>query len=534
MYRLFPFCKQCGKSNRPGCFHESLVDRREWIGLSKRNFFFPIGIDPRGGLSLKLISRSPLFALCIYMLSGSVFAEEIVTTKKDEPDGFYGLRVGGILSPSYGQRIRDGASGLTNSYPNDETGFSTPWTLLTITKEWKDTGVTAELWGELIRTSQFSADTKADGGTKSNPYTLGIRRALVRKTWETNLGEYSLTVGMQELPHTYTQWKNYWRWRYVDKGPLESLGFAPAPADVGLGGNAKWDAVSAQVILSNGEGYRQSQNTDSSGFDISSRLSYEPKIGEENRFGLHFFYRSANFSGSNPGECKEGTTCLASDNNPNTALRKEVRSLQSDSYAVEANFDRKRILNFGLGYVMRRQKGGEIRDYSKPMTYPLSPGLDSIGNAAYAWLSLGWENFRIVGRMETGTGKDGVLAANRSKIDQILPGVPESDYWSLSGTQSQYGPSTNSSGYSSRSSFRRGSVFLEWNITEGLRISLGYTETRNRDADGGREKSYVDQSGVERTKAEYSQQFLGTRTNSGISSYGHLQKELTVWTTVEF
>ncbi len=471
-------------------------------------------------------------AHCILILSGSLYAEDIVTTKKDEPDGFYGLKIGGILSPSYGQRMTDGGSGLSSRYPNDETGFSTPWTLLTINKEWKETGVSMELWGELLRSSQISADTKTDGGTKSNPYLLGIRRALIRKTWETNLGEYSLTFGMQELPHTYTQWKNYWRWRYVDKGPLESLGFAPAPADIGLGGNAKWDTISAQVILSNGEGYRQSQGADSFGFDVSSRLSYEPKIGDDNRIGLHLFYRNSNFSGSTSAECREGSNCLATDNNPATILRKEVRSLQSDSYAVEANFDRKKIINFGLGYVWRKQKGGEVRDFSQTTTYPLTPGLDSIGSAAYAWLSLGWENFRVVGRIEGGTGQNGVLAANRSQIHQILPGVPESAYWDPRGTN--YGPALNSSGYSAQSSFRRTSIFAEWIITETLRISMGYTETRNRDADGGKENSYVDQSGNERTKAEYLQQFQGTATNNGISSYGHLGKELTVWTTVEF
>lgn len=475
--------------------------------------------------------RKLITAACFIMGSVHLSAEEIVTTKKDEPDGFYGLKIGGILSPSYNQRMRDGGSGLTNAYPNEEPGFSTPWTLLTINKEFKETGVSLELWGELLRSAQVSADTRMDGGVKSNPYILGIRRALIRKTWETGLGEYSLTFGMQELPHTYTQWKNYWRWRYVDKGPLESLGFAPAPADIGLGGTGKWDNnISAQVILSNGEGYRQTQNTDSTGFDLSSRLSYEPKIGDENRIGLHFFYRSANLTGASSADCKEGTACLASDNNPSTSLRKDVRSLESDSYAVEANFDRKKILNFGLGYVFRKQKGGEVRDVSKPFG-AVTPGLDSTGTAAYAWLSLGWGDFRIVGRLEGGSGRDGVLAANRTQINQVMPGSPESDYWNIQ--TNTVGPLVNSSGYSVHSSFRRGSVFAEWNITDSLRVSIGYTESRNRDKDGDREQSYVDGSGNERTKAEYLQQFQGG-ANNGIVSYGRLTKELTLWTTIEF
>ncbi|TGK04868.1 hypothetical protein EHO59_08410 [Leptospira semungkisensis] len=476
--------------------------------------------------------RKLVATVCFIMGSANLSSEEIVTTKKDEPDAFYGLKIGGILSPSYNQRLQDGASGLSNPYPNHEPGFSTPWTLLTVTKEWKDTGVTAELWGELIRASQFTSDTPVDGGTKLNPFTMGIRRALIRKTWETNLGEYSLTFGMQELPHTYTQWKNYWRWRYVDKGPLESLGFAPAPADIGLGGNARWDNFSAQVVLSNGEGYRQIQGTDSFGFDMSSRVSYEPKLGDENRFGLHFFYRSSNFSGSSYNDCREGTSCLASDNNPKTNLIKDVRSLESDSYALETNFDRKKVLNFGLGYVFRKQKGGAIRDLSSQSLNPVSPGLDSTGNAAYAWLSLGWENFRVVGRMEGGTGQNGVLAANQAQINQVLPGAPASEYWNVKSYT--VGPLVNSSGYSVHTSFRRGSIFFEWIVLDNVRVSLGYTESRNRDADGGREKSYIDQSGNERTKAEYMQQFQGQAVNQGIVAYGRLSKELTLWTTIEF
>ncbi|EPG73871.1 hypothetical protein LEP1GSC058_2383 [Leptospira fainei serovar Hurstbridge str. BUT 6] len=479
-------------------------------------------------MKIRNITKLTLIAVS-FSIPIMISAEEIVTTKKDEPDGFYGLKVNGVVSGSYGQRLRDKASGISNAYPNDETGFSTPWTLLMINKEWKETGIGLELWGELLRASQFSADTKVDGGTKSNPYTLGIRHALIRKTWETNLGTYSLTFGMQELPHTYTQWKNYWQWRYVDKGPLESLGFAQAPADIGVGANGKWDSISAQIIFSNGEGYRQSQNTDSSAIDVSSRISYEPKIDENTRFGIHFFSRQANFAGAAGTDCRKGTTCLPTDNNPATILQKDIRALQSTSYAVEADFDKRKLINFGLGWVWRKQYGGAIVDRAKPLSPPLSPGVDSTGTAAYAWLALGWDSIRIIGRMEGGAGHDGVLAADRAKIKDILPGVPESVGWS----QVPGSPVRGSSGYSSHASYRKGSVFIEWIVSDTIKLSFGYSESRNRDVNGGREKTYVDQTGTVRTSADYLGQYA-SNTGNPISSYGQLGKEWAFWTTVEF
>ncbi|PJZ68723.1 hypothetical protein CH373_08560 [Leptospira perolatii] len=467
------------------------------------------------------------------LIAPEMYAEEVITTKPEEPDGFYGFRIGGVISPSYGQRIRDGASGVSNAGLDDKTGFSSPWTLVTITKEWQESGLTLEVWGELLRSSQLSADTKVDSGTKSNPYLLGIRRAALKKTWETNLGTYSVSFGMQELPHTYTQWQNYWRWRYLDKGPLESLGFASQPADLGLGLTGKWGIVSAQAMISNGEGYRETQNTESSGLDASSRLSIEPKIGDQNRLGLHFFTRMANFNGAAGNECREGkSSCLPSDSNPATTLQKDVRSLESESYAVEANYDRKTIVNFGLGAIWRKQKGGDIRDRAQPYSPVIIPGLDTFGSAAYAWLSLGNEKIRMIGRWEAGSGRSGVMAADRSDIHEFAPGIPETAYWK-SNVASVFQGNLNSSGYSSRSSFKKYSVYLEWTVIERFRIALGYVEVRNQDSNGQREKNYVDQNGDLRTRTDYLGQFKGS-VPYGISEYSALDRQLFLRSTLEF
>ena len=70
----------------------------------------------------------------------------------------------------------------------------------------------------------------------------------------------------------------------------------------------------------NGEGYKNIQNTDSSGLDIYTRLSLETKT-EGYRGGLHFIGRFANAVGTSGNECREGkSSCLADDANPQTQI----------------------------------------------------------------------------------------------------------------------------------------------------------------------------------------------------------------------
>lgn len=86
-------------------------------------------------------------------------------------------------------------------------------------------------------------------------------------------------------------------------------------------------------MISNGEGYRETQNTNSSGMDISSRFSIEPMLGEKTRAGFHLFYRKENAFGFGGNECFEGkTNCLPNDLNPATSLSRQIQSLQSDTF----------------------------------------------------------------------------------------------------------------------------------------------------------------------------------------------------------
>lgn len=141
--------------------------------------FFPLSERFRGNMR---IFRIYVILLSIFFSARTVYAEQIVSAKKDEPDSYYGLDVKAVISPSYGARIRDGASGISNSNPNDRTGFSTPWTLLMISKTFEEIGIQTEFWGELIRNNQLTSNTRVDAGTKQNPYILNVRRASIKKT----------------------------------------------------------------------------------------------------------------------------------------------------------------------------------------------------------------------------------------------------------------------------------------------------------------------------------------------------------------
>ncbi|MBM9502327.1 hypothetical protein JWG44_18910 [Leptospira sp. 201903071] len=477
----------------------------------------------------------------------SMNAEQVVTTKKDEPDAYYGLDVRAVISPSYGYKIQNeptalattGQNAPANPYmsQNDRSGFSTPWTLLMISKTFQETGIQTELWGELIRNSQLTSDTRSDGGTKQNPYIISVRRASVKKTWETSIGSYTLNFGMQELPHTYTQWSNFWRWRYIDRTPLESLGFAPQPADIGLSATGKWSIVSSQLMVSNGEGYKEAQNVNSAGMDVSARLSVEPQLDDKTKAGIHLFYRKENAAGSAAYECYEGKTgCLPNDLNINTVLVKNKRALQSDTVGSEVNFVWTGNLkwNLGLGAFLKRQNGGEIRDRMQFYSSPLVYGKDSFGKSAYAWLSFGIGDFTILGRYERGTGSNGTLGTTETNQKEFIPGfgVPTSNGPLSTQIQNSL-TETNLNGYSSKSSFRRVSVFLEWMVSHQFKLALGYSENKNFDSNGVGQNVYVDQAGNARTHKDYLAQFSGVG-NVGVLAYSALDRWILLRATIEF
>jgi hypothetical protein len=458
------------------------------------------------------------------LFSFSLYSEKIVTQSTDMPDDYYGLEIGGVLSPSFGYRYRDSGSGISNTEPNDRTGFSLPWTLLTVEKKWTDSGIKAELWFELLRSNTFSNDTVGTVSPtgeprKPDPYTLGIRRGNIQKSFEVGDWSHKFIFGIQEMPSTYTQWSGAWDWRYIDRSPMESLGLFSAPADLGFSYLIKNTVWSAQVGVANGEGYRSLQNAESSGVDAFGRLSWEP--GYENwKFGLHLIGRAGNLLGIAGNECREGRTgCLPSDGNLGTDLEKDLRAQRSETLGFELTIQESSFFHFGSGYVWRRQYSGALRDRLNPT--PMIYEKDRFGSGLYIWMGLGWDKFWIVLRGERATGESGVLSATYSRRDELT-----------SRLESIYSARTVDI-YSDRSYFYRRSVILEYRWLENFRLSIAGAQVNNFDSNGEREKVYLDQRGESRERSDYLNQWESGQSE-GILEFRKVHRQIYLTASFSF
>ncbi|MBK6604669.1 MAG: hypothetical protein IPG24_04085 [Leptospiraceae bacterium] len=437
-----------------------------------------------------------LFYLLIFIMANSIFAEKVVTTKDDLPDAYFGLKVGAVVSPSFGYRLRDSSSGTSNAKKDDRTGFAMPWTLFMVSKEWEDKKVTVEFWGEILRSSVVTSDTTADNNSKANAYILGIRRASVKKNIDVGIFNLSFIFGIHELPHVYTQWNGYWKWRYVDKAPLESLGFSSQPADLGGSFLMKVKNFNLHVGVVNGEGYRDMQNTNSSGYDAVSRLSFEPQF-EKFKMGFHVLGRAGNVIGAAGDECQEGkTNCLASDNNLKTKKERDLRAQHSESLGGEYTFLFANNINLGVGVLWKKQYRGITIDKLNQNTMPVYQS-DLKDRAFYAWIGFGFADFQFVIRGETGRGVNGVF-------------TPVAD----------------------RKKFVRKSFFVEYNYSDSVRFAIGGSELIQYDNEGLRERTYVDPFGDISTKEKYNSQLLsGSPT---IVAYSNRDRQLFIKSTMDF
>jgi hypothetical protein len=443
-----------------------------------------------------MIKINPILSFLLLVTANSILAEKVVTTKDDLPDAYFGLKVGAVVSPSFGYRLRDSSSGTSNAKKDDRTGFSMPWTLFMVSKEWEEKKVTVEFWGEILRASQITSDTLADNGSKSNAYLLGIRRASVKKNIDIGVFNLSFIFGMHELPHVYTQWNGYWKWRYVDRVPLESLGFSSQPADLGGSFLLKVKDFSVHVGIVNGEGYRDTQNTRSSGYDAVSRVSYEPQFTKI-KMGFHFLGKAGNVTGVAGDECREGkTSCLPSDQNPQTRKVKDLRAQHSESIAAEYTLLFGKNINLGIGVLWKKQYRGITIDKLNLNTMPVYQS-DLKDRAYYAWIGFGFSDFQFIFRGETGRGVNGVF-------------TPVTD----------------------RTKFIRRSIFAEYNYSDSVRFAIGGIELIQFDSDGQRQRTYIDPLGDPSTKEIYNSQI--SNGNPTIVSYSNRDRQLFIKSTMDF
>ena len=475
----------------------------------------------------KIISIFVFFGLPYY--TTSLFSEEVVSTKKDDVDAFYGLRLGGVVSPSYGRRVRDSKTGNSNTSPDDRTGFSTPWTLIMLSKEWKETGITTELWGELLRASSISDGTKVDKGNKENPYTLGIRRANIQKSFESSSVKHNLIFGIQELPFVHTQWKGYWNWRYIDRSPTESLGFANAPADIGLSYLMTAGIFNMHLMVANGEGYREIQNTTSSGFDANARFSLEGEMNEKTKLGIHIYYRKGNAFGAAGSDCREGkSSCLPSDNNLSTRLVRDIRYQQSDTIGAEFNVVAEKNLNIGIGAMARRQFRGMTYD-ALSLGGAVKYERDLYGKAAYFWIAGGYSFIQGIYRGEIGTGANGKMDAVSGTRQEPYNRFDEPS----AGTRNPLLTPNSEASFSSKAHFVSHSFLLEFIHSAKIRYAIGLSDLVSYDSKGVQNKNYVDITGETRTQKDYLAQQKGG-TNQGITEYSDRNRQIFIRTTVEF
>lgn len=457
--------------------------------------------------------------ICFSLLSTSnLDAEEIVSTKKEEPDAYYGLKVGAIVTPTLTQRMRDGKEATRDISPSDRSGFSLPWTLLMISKEWAETGLQVEFWGEILRSDSVTNDTRATGGNQENPYLFVIRRANVSKTWTGSTLNQKVQFGMIELPHMFSVWSGYYDWRYLERSPLESLAFAKDPVDLGVQYFASWRSLSLQIALVNGDGYRAVQNTTNSGFDGMAKLSWEESSSETWRAGLHLLARSANFAGATASECWEGRSCLSDDGDPRTRREANLNLSREFVYALEANLIYRGIWNLGLGGMAKKKPGGEIVDRNN-LTQPPEQLYERTGRGVYTWLGVGNRQFRMFlrGEMATGGPQTGVVTTETLEREPWI----------------RFGDTSRQNLYSDQSYTISRQIYFEWLYNPDVRFAVGYTELKSFDRDGEPNKWYVDSQNELRSKQEYRNQFISPTLNP-ISEYGRLDRSIVLKATATF
>jgi len=465
---------------------------------------------------VKFFSRIVIvFSFFIYPVLG----EEVVTTKKEEPDGYYGLNLGAIITPTASIRIRDKASGANELSPSDKSGFSMPWTMFSISKEWEDLGIKAEFWGEILRNDSLTNDTSVGTGNKSNPYVFLVRRANLAKTFELGTTKHQIQFGMFELPHMFSVWSGNYDWRYFDKSPLESLGFAKDPVDLGINYIGKWRSFTLQTAVVNGDGYREVQNTTNTGYDVIGKIGWDPSWTENLKTGIHLLGRASNAFGYASDECREGRTkCLLDDGNPNTKRQGPVSLNQEQVIAIESHLLWKDTINMGLGGMFKKHLGGKIVDRMAPYQQgTIIP--ESTGRGAYLWLGIGNGTLRLVTRGEIATGGPNPGLRTTETVER--------EPWV------RFQPGSTEPRYSDQSYYISKQIFGEWLFSPSTRFAIGYMEVRSYDTKGEPNKWYVDSTGESSNRVEYIGQF-SKPTTFPISEYGRLDRNIVLKATTSF
>lgn len=434
----------------------------------------------------------------------SARGEDLVSTKEGEPEGAHGFKIRAFVNPGLESRDKDSQSGIGPPVGDDGSGFVLRRSNVTVEKQWSDSLMKAVLGADVIRNHRLSKDTAVDGGKKADPYLMYVSSAFVQKNFYIGPMYSGIRFGIQEAPYMYSEKKGGDITDHVMAPVPEDLRFTPDRSDLGLSliGLGEW--ISFQFMIANGEGALRAQGDESYGFDAIGRISFLWSGDDALRFHGHLYFRKANVAGYAGNECREGKgLCLSSDNDLNTNLSKDLRSLRDDYYGAEgvAGWKKKFSLPFGVFFV--RDYGGRITDLAPGRSIAYDP--DRTGRAFYLGLSAGTENLQVFTRVVEGTGSSGRLSGTTSRVNivqaalvQPAPGLasPEIGLRSFDAVS-----------YQNRSSFRRWIFGVDFALSSASRIAFGVEYFTFRTASGDPGRIYVDPLGSERTRAEYLDQY---------------------------
>ena len=100
-------------------------------------------------------------------------------------------------------------------------------------------------------------------------------------TWKTRFGDMS--IGMQGM-NMFKTMENTWGHRFIQKMPMDTYGFSPS-ADLGLGFSRKIGSVSTSALLTNGPGYKKSEEDHHK--KLSTHFVYgEPRLNKNKGFNI--------------------------------------------------------------------------------------------------------------------------------------------------------------------------------------------------------------------------------------------------------
>jgi hypothetical protein len=343
---------------------------------------------------------------------------------------------------------------------------------------------------------------------------------MIKTTW--------LRFGQQHLPTVDGQagssMEGIWGKRYLDldgKAMWEELG-VNGSTDLGISFIHKADFYGAHVMLSNGEGHKKlngqsisnsslsplSQGAgDSHGLDLIGIFSITP-LPKDSSFGLHinFPFRFQNVMGMQRREYENITALDYTGNGSYKMMKGNSRAKQDKAYGIEVDGIYKSgsfKATLGVGTVIKIDlqnnsymidqktrdftKAADVKDY---MNNNITPGQDRKGISHYIFSVLSYGKFGLITRYSTGTGTNSVsdkmgTNAGMNINNQMLYQDLKDDGMLNMSPNTAAALIKNGSIEMGKSTFKKITIALEYQVTPKFFISLGFRDIVGTYYNGG-------------------------------------------------